>query len=48
MKTKQELMDIEGFGWEEATEAAIYKRKFLLNKLFHETPIPDSINDVQM
>ena len=48
MKTKQDLMDMEGFGWEEAMEAAIYKRKFLLNKLFQEIPIPYTINDVEM
>jgi hypothetical protein len=47
MKTKQDLMDIDGFGWEEALEAAIHKRKFMLNKLFHETEIPDS-HDVEM
>jgi len=39
METKQNLMDTEGFGWEEATEAAINQRKFLLNKLFYKQPI---------
>jgi len=39
METKQNLIDREGFGWEEATEAAIHQRKFLLNKLFHKQPI---------
>lgn len=47
MKTKQDFMDMEGFGWEEAMEAAIHKRKFMLNKLFQEIPMPDSV-DVEM
>ena len=48
MKTKQQLMDVEGFGWEEALEAAICKRKFLLNKLFQEVPVQETIHDVEM
>lgn len=38
MQTKQDLMDMESFGWKEAMKAAIHKRKFMLNKLFQETP----------
>ncbi|KXJ04808.1 hypothetical protein AC249_AIPGENE2424, partial [Exaiptasia diaphana] len=32
METKKNLIDDEGYDWEEATELAIHKRKFLLNK----------------
>ena len=41
MKTRQELMDIDGYDWMEATEAAIHRRKFLLNILFSEQEIPN-------
>ena len=34
MATKRNLMDVEDYGWEEATESAIHQRKFLLNRLF--------------
>ena len=40
MKTRQDLMDINGYDWMEATEAAIHRRKFLLNKLSNEQEIP--------
>ncbi len=38
--TMENLKDIDGFDWREATQAAIEKRKFLLNKLFKMQPIP--------
>ena len=41
MKTRQDLMDIDGYDWMEATEAAIHRRKFLLNILFSEQEIPN-------
>ena len=41
MKTRQDLMDIDGYDWMEATEAAIHRRKFLLSKLFSEQEIPN-------
>ncbi|KXJ08206.1 hypothetical protein AC249_AIPGENE18249 [Exaiptasia diaphana] len=44
MKTKQDLMDVDGFQWEEAMEAAIHKRKFMLNKLFQHIEIPDNVD----
>ena len=40
-KTRQDLMDIDGYDWMEATEAAIHRRKFLLNILFSEQEIPN-------
>ena len=40
MATKKSLMDEEDYDWEEATELAIHKRKFLLNKLFDKVEIP--------
>ncbi len=40
-ETRKNLMDNDGFDWIEATEAAIEKRKFLLNSLFKKQPIPD-------
>ena len=36
MKTRQDLIDVDGYDWMEATEAAIYRRMFSLNKLFTE------------
>ena len=40
MATKRSLMDEEDYDWYEATELAIHKRKFLLNKLFAKVEIP--------
>ena len=40
MATKRNLMDVEDYGWEEATESAIHQRKFLLNKLFVKQYVP--------
>ena len=36
MKTRQDLIDVDGYDWMEATEATIHRRMFLLNKLFTE------------
>ena len=41
METKQNLIDSENFGWLEATESAIHKRKFLLNKLFEKEKVSE-------
>ena len=38
METQKDLKD--GLDWLESTELAIDKRKFLLNRLFVEQPIP--------
>ena len=40
METQKELKDTDGFDWLESIELAIDKRKFLLNRLFVEQPIP--------
>ena len=40
METQKELKDTEGFDWLESTELAIDKRKFLLNRLYQNQPIP--------
>ena len=40
METQKDLKDTDGFDWLEATELAIDKRKFLLNRMFVEQPIP--------
>ena len=40
METQKELKDTEGFDWMESTELAIDKRKFLLNRLYQQQPIP--------
>ena len=40
METQKGLKDSEGFDWLESTELAIYKRKFLLNRLYEKQPIP--------
>ena len=40
LKTRQDLIDVDGYDWMEASEAAIHRRKFLLNKLFTEQEIP--------
>ena len=39
MTTKQNLVDMENYGWEEATESAIHQRKYLLNKLFQKEEV---------
>ena len=41
METKNELKDTEGIDWLEATELAINKRKFLLNRLFNQQAVPE-------
>ena len=41
MDTKQRFIDEDGFGGEEALEAAVQKRKFLLNKMFEEDDVYD-------
>ena len=40
METETELKDTEGFYWLESTELAIDNRKFLLNRLYQQQPIP--------
>ena len=40
VETQKDLKDTDGFDWLESTELAIDKRKFLLNRLFVEQPIP--------
>ena len=40
MKTRNDLIDTGDYDSREATEAAIHNRKFLLNRLFDEEPIP--------
>ena len=40
METQKYLKDTDGFDWLESTELAIDKRKFLLNRMFAEQPIP--------
>ena len=40
METQKEHKDTEGFDWLESTELAIDKRKFLLNRLYQQQPIP--------
>ena len=40
METQKDLKDTDGLDWLESTELAIDKRKFLLNRLFAEQPIP--------
>ena len=40
IKTRQDLIDVDGYDWMEASEAAIHRRKFLLNKLFTKQEIP--------
>ena len=40
METQKALKDTDGFDWLESTELAINKRKFLLNRLLVEQPIP--------
>ena len=40
METQKELKDTEGFDWLESTVLAIDKRKFLLNRLYQQQPIP--------
>ena len=41
MQTQQDLKDSEGYDWLEATELAIDKRKFLLNRLFVKQTVPE-------
>ena len=40
METQKELKDTEAFDWLESTELAIDKRKFLLDRLYQQQPIP--------
>ena len=40
MATRKQLIDMEEYDWEEATESAINQRKFLLNKLFSKRELP--------
>ena len=40
IESQEDLKDTDGFDWLESTELAIDKRKFLLNRLFVEQPIP--------
>ena len=40
MENEKDLKDIDGFNWLESTELAIDKRKFLLNRMVVEQPIP--------
>ncbi len=41
VETMKNFMDDDDFDWTEAAEAAIEKRKFLLNKLFEKQSVPD-------
>ena len=47
MRTKESFMDNDDFDVEEATEAAVEKRKFLLNKLIHHDDFYDSNEDTE-
>ena len=38
--SQKDLKDTDGFDWLESTELAMDKRKFLLNRMFVEQPIP--------
>ena len=40
MDAQKDLKDTDGFDWLESTELAIDKRKFLLNRMVLEQPIP--------
>ena len=40
MEIQKDPKDTDGFVWVESTELAIDKRKFLLNRMFVEQPIP--------
>ena len=40
METQKDLKDTDGFDWLESTELAIDQRKFLLNRMFVQQPIP--------
>ena len=40
METRKDVKDTDGFDWLESTELPIDKRKFLLNRMFVEQPIP--------
>ena len=39
-ETQKDFKDTDGFDWLESTELAIDARKFLLNQMFVEQPIP--------
>ena len=41
MNTLRRFMDEESMDYEEAAEAAVDKRKFLLNRLFEKPQVPD-------
>ena len=41
IETQREFKDTEGFDWQESTELAIDKLKFLLNGLFVTQSIPN-------
>jgi len=45
MATRKHLIDMEEYGWEEATESAINQRKFLLSKMFNKREIPQESGD---
>ena len=44
MKTKRKFVEDEGMDLKEAAEAAINKRKFLLNKMFKKQKEPSTID----
>ena len=39
-ETQKDFKDTDEFDWLESTELAIDKRKFLLNRMFVEQPVP--------
>lgn len=41
METRKDLKDTEGYDWQESTELAIDKRKFLLSRLFVKQTLPE-------
>ena len=41
MNTFRRFMDEESMDYEEAVEAAVDKRKFLLNRIFRKPHVPD-------
>ena len=48
-RTRQDLLDTGEYGWKEATQVAIHKRKFLLNDLINQLDDDDvSDQDVEM
>ena len=47
MNTLRRFMDEESMDYEEAAEAAVDKRKFLLNRLFERYQVPDEEEEMR-